>query len=1410
MRRSGFSCPKPNAVSRERKESAAQMPSQPYPRTGEPQESEEDSWIALRRRFRQPRFLLREDEHDIGQDGTIEVGHSTIRGEWPNERVAFQLKSTSSASATPEGTVTYRIDSKNLNYLDSQLPSIYFLYDRRTQRLYMEWAREIIAALHHTTPNWNRQKTVSVHFQTLVDEPTLREIEFAVRSHARQAREIVDGYAFLRNPTRTSIHSLFPSHEPFAGREGEIKQLADRVRPNFIIPILGPPGSGKSELVAQFVGEAELFSRAASGFALPACLLKLEMNCYGENRVFRSLAWALGQSQMHAAPDIGLLYAPNSDTVRAELLGQILPARLRNRSPLMVVENAQEVLADSRLRSDLDLILASASFRDGCALVLSHHGPFPTGNKRRNVAPTIEVSELKAMGGARELLCNLINPPEFVDQVLDQLQRLNVPLLPEVLVSGAAEYYRRVTDQKFAASATTLTEAIIDSIDPVVDTMFKNLSLDLDAPKDNATTALTTLLAMAIIGKYSFKVETLARCLLPLPDFDRLRDAHWIVPEEGIFTFTDAGLRLSRSMARRLLVNATPIATNLQKAILTIVQDIENSSDRDQLLFARAIDESLAWISVAAPIEKAILRTLETAFIAFSIEDLIFPRLPEDHSLARSTDSHGEELTDILASLTLAIREEAPAPRILELLRAAVLAAKGQKHFRARQLRTLDVALSSATHRHPRLRQEVLQLYVSLCDVLSTYDELYRNAAVRTAIGSCNLSAALLFADAGKRDESKQHLARVHSLIDFMPVSRRPFDYDSRLLARMMLLEARMARSAIEREGLLRELVSFASREFAESANEIDSLRFFVHSVQHLIEEIVNDDDRWREIDSTIAVVKSHYNVSESDLPLITSVLIAALIRHAAALTGDLSVQVERACQSVEMLSPFAGEIAALANSGDSRPMLSLARSYAYLSVCQGRVGDLQASWISIRQAIEICEQIVKDSPSAAAWDLFLRLVDQERNPLANVWDGDPFAVRSAAVSPALRERMSACRHWLKKVKLFGEEEGRLLLTLTLRQWTAEGSLEAFARITSGRPEDEWIRVPSSTKLKYISGLYKQRSIELNGIEKLSGPFVDLYIARFRLESQFQRLIAIYQNVWCKTEEVFRILETARAFWPSDQELNFQVAAYQRYTWDHTAAISTLRSIVEGASGGEQRRAAIALLVETLLTASVYCASAENEAARYAEEARSMIPALLGFRHVSREAALLRDRVSLELNEPVDWAAIDKVFENVVGGVAVYPSTVARNVVELRQFEIGRITTLAEAVMQDFTNPDVLGSLGQLYLRRGETKKGLNPLSDCQRAYAVFDACRLLEQASFGMELPTTSYRRGRAILVGVHLAKSIDPFPVYRADKKDALQLAQACLDSAKSRSINKFRQEAQRLASEAGQVRKTLRAKS
>lgn len=140
----------------------------PLPKADDLITGEQESRAALRSALDHRRFRLRDEpESDAGVDASLEI---LVDGSYTNCRSQLQLKSTADESRNVDGSVSYPIDVKNLNYLLNGTSPIYVLYIRPRGELRFVWAVDERRRLDDENPDWMDQKTITVRFHRLLGE----------------------------------------------------------------------------------------------------------------------------------------------------------------------------------------------------------------------------------------------------------------------------------------------------------------------------------------------------------------------------------------------------------------------------------------------------------------------------------------------------------------------------------------------------------------------------------------------------------------------------------------------------------------------------------------------------------------------------------------------------------------------------------------------------------------------------------------------------------------------------------------------------------------------------------------------------------------------------------------------------------------------------------------------------------------------------------------------------------------------------------------------------------------------------------------------------------------------------------------------------------------------------------------
>jgi hypothetical protein len=167
----------------------------PLPESDENAVLQSESFKALENALTSDRFVFRpEPQPDAGVDWCVEL---RIEGRYTGMRSYVQVKARAEKRANSDGSVSYPADLSNLNYLLNGLSPLYVLYLADERELRYAWVRDEVNRIERQTPDWKRQKTVTLRegkpgrskYCTLISNsmPT-RPVRLARRSDRRDRR----------------------------------------------------------------------------------------------------------------------------------------------------------------------------------------------------------------------------------------------------------------------------------------------------------------------------------------------------------------------------------------------------------------------------------------------------------------------------------------------------------------------------------------------------------------------------------------------------------------------------------------------------------------------------------------------------------------------------------------------------------------------------------------------------------------------------------------------------------------------------------------------------------------------------------------------------------------------------------------------------------------------------------------------------------------------------------------------------------------------------------------------------------------------------------------------------------------------------------------------------------------------
>lgn len=1374
----------------------------------------------------EPRFLFRAGEKtDLGTDASIELKRQ-YAGDWraTGIRAWCQVKHTSAPQRLSDGSLSHPIDTKNINYLRYYSCPFYLLYSWPTKEMFFRWHHDVLEELKRERPDWNKQTTVKIRFSRRLDSVLLEEIALELESYAEQIAQLADGPKFIRSIGPERARRLLEPDPVFIGRCKERKILEQRIGRGRVVPIIGEPDAGKREFVRQSLCDSAMLAHIRRSLDGPLALIVLDPSSRLEPRILRSVAYAIG---LHKSLDIESNEALSIARARATLMAESLPARVQGQRLLAVIENAERCLDEPRERSDLDELLSSEPFRSGCALIITPWGSPPNGKGTRVVQPETRLSFLPP-DDAVSLLRSLGVEHSLSSSVVDKANVHPELLLPGVIKCAAGAFAVRTADGQASPTDETLINELLYAREYMVTKVLAGLGVSDQLRLSDASPApLGALIAVSFLGRYALNTAELNAFGLSATLLGKLHSIGWIEePIESFYRLTDTGYRSLRMVFQRLVDKVSSrddvlgIMSKVLRQLLGMIATRLAEDDFDK--FSQAVEEAIAWVHDIS-LEGTQMDTILTeVHLPYTHDDVFFPIPPEKvpgvQEKLRAIGKQGS-LASATAELALAIRSAVSADEFLIRLREAVSVAANTPQLLAIHVRVLDFAAFLGAQRYHQHR-EILRIRQNLlCRMLELNTAEASDIAVLKWSASWLLNTATIAARTGEIEVAQKSTEAARVAVDRLPQPRTAHGASDRLwlTSRLAQIEGRLSVNSQTRIEKLREAEVAAFEAIARTPSNVRWVRFALRAAHRLSEELRTDDQRDQllgDVDERLTTIFGDHMI----WPLTLKTQVMALARDTAALNIDPERRIRQVRQYLDRFNLAMEEAKSLAHLGDARPLLVLARSYAFAAACHDELDEARSGSECRLEALHLTQEVLYAAPSVDGWALYLRLLDQEESSrLEGNWHTDPFGGPLPAIGSNLCKSIDAARVFLSNVAFWGGDEGRLAIWCLQREWKSQGSLERCAA-KSQYHRKPWNELTSETKRQVLKRLHGKRQAALKKIELRTGPFLELYVLRMQNEAQLQRLLAIYSNHITEIEAILQHLKSAKQLWPDSYALLKEEGRFQRYIWNYPSAIEAFRRVVKMAPSGYERREAMLDLVEVILTAVAHCEKVRfadktmADRVRLIAEAQAHLAELRGFRHVSREVAMLCDRADLEAGVFQDWGAVDEAFNTVIGDVDAYTTTLVSNIDDLLARQPGIPEHLADLVVANFTSPAVLRDFGWFYLRRVDLGGSSDPSLDCQKAYAVFQACRILEMACPGSrgESTTTSYQRGRAILTAAKATGKLTPFQASSEGKRNLVHLAEGLFGRTVGMTVGLFHLEAKRRHSEASRLQHSLRSRA
>jgi Domain of unknown function (DUF4365) len=126
---------------------------------------------------------------DFGIDGTIEVH---LNGWATNFRSDVQVKSRLTDARNQDGSLSYKAEVPNLNYLLNGRSPLYIVYVHDTNALLYAWVRDEVKRIESTNGDWKAQGNVTLRLCTALDAAACVEIRERVLKEGILRRQVLD------------------------------------------------------------------------------------------------------------------------------------------------------------------------------------------------------------------------------------------------------------------------------------------------------------------------------------------------------------------------------------------------------------------------------------------------------------------------------------------------------------------------------------------------------------------------------------------------------------------------------------------------------------------------------------------------------------------------------------------------------------------------------------------------------------------------------------------------------------------------------------------------------------------------------------------------------------------------------------------------------------------------------------------------------------------------------------------------------------------------------------------------------------------------------------------------------------------------------------------------------------------
>jgi hypothetical protein len=1162
--------------------------------------------------------------------------------------------------------------------------------------------------------------------------------------------------------------------EPFYGREMELARLTEKARAGSLLELVGAPGAGKTQLLAHWLhGEHfERFEEASTAGVVGAYAGFAERA--GPYAVVRALRGCLDGGGPDEPAARYTYSEETADEIFASLLADISD-RFALHMPLLVIDGTETVTDDGE-KARVERLLQLNVLRSGTTIALGHRRLGENVRSRLKRPSPIELGPL----GDPELRAMLLEiaaalapeeesdawaravEQELIDPSMDELR------LPETLQRAEDLALSQKRRGDHSGEPRHFVTAVLDSLGNFVVAALQPFGAET-LGSEREPGSLAALSAISLLNlpldRESFLATGLESALV-----DDLVASKWVLSVDGKLELGPTFLVGLRALLRKPPYEA--VGSALSRALDALIRETQAAHS---LHACELVERALAFVERDLGDVPTLLDPLRCAVLLLAPSDPV-PAVGELEARRAATD------TNVLAKVVVEARfgtSDHSFSRAVEQYTTTAPTADELSEA------VLTQALATASERFGDSRS-VLEARTTLhTDMGSLERASGTRLLLRAQWHADECSEALKFREIQR---SREALQQLRTLLDRVDENRVEETHEwTQLQSRARSLEARLEPDPNARLTLMTDAYELAVLAFA--ADRSWNPRFLMRAARLLVEEAADDEERIAVAMRTEDLIRAE-PPSGRHVPLGVEAHMATLMRRASRSCVRADSQLRLLTHEDQNLQARAAHISYAASAGNTRPLLEQARIHAEIARNPGALQAVRTS--HLKKALRLSRRAVELGGGALAWRLYLRHLDIVEPAIPG------------ELSERLKMEVKAARRWLKKSGS-GAPAARLATWCLERQWRAEGSLEAVLR----RADVNYRRLSSEKRHVELKRLHERRIAAIRRIENSFGAIPDSYLLRAKNREQFDASVAIVEgNGLIDTEPVEKILAEAAERWPENNQIALAHATLMRRTWRYDDAIAELELFISGVEAGDARREAIAKLVDTLLTASVYgvqLADPDMTTRRMVEMAANLVQQLKDYGPVAEQYVFLEKRVAIEVDNGVAFEQVDSVYSMLFED-GDYLSSVLRHLDELILLQEEGRPSFDSVMALKFTYPSGMLSLGHLYLRRAEIDPARHA-DDFERAYHCFARAERLELDWQGRAKPTTLYLIARSIYGASRELAVPNPFSVRNeGDYVTALGVAAASVDRAQSYAIGEFRSECRRVHSALADLALTL----